>query len=132
MIGLDTNVLIRYIVRDDPAQAQAADGLIEGRCSRQTPGFVSHLVLVEIAWVLGQGYGYPREALSEVIAVLLTTEELVIEQPPVVRTALKAYVDTGADFADCLIGEVHLGLGCDATYTFDKKATRLPTHRLLK
>lgn len=131
MIGLDTNVLIRYIVRDDPAQAALADRCIEDACSREQPGFVSQVVLAELAWVLMRGYGYPRQALGEVVSTLLTSEELQIEGVPVVRAALGACLAGNADFADCLIGAIHAQAGCATTLTFDKKAARLATHRLL-
>lgn len=132
MIGLDTNVLVRYIVRDDPVQATLADRCIDGACSREQPGWVSHVVLAELAWVLIRGYGYPRQALGDVISTLLTSEELQVEGVPVVRTALGACLAGNADFADCLIGAIHTQAGCDTTWTFDKKAARLATHRLLE
>lgn len=65
-------------------------------------------------------------------AVLLTSEELQVEGVPVVRTALGACLDGNADFADCLIGAIHAQAGSETTWTFDKKAARLPTHRLLE
>lgn len=132
MIGLDTNVLVRYIVRDDSAQTALADHCIDDRCSREQPGFVSHVVLAELAWVLMRGYGYPRQALGEVISTLLTSEELQVEKAPVIRAALDACSEANADFADCLIGIIHDQAGCETTWTFDKKAGRLPTHRLLE
>lgn len=132
MIGLDTNVLVRYIVRDDAAQSALADDCIEHRCSREQPGYVSHLVLAELVWVLERGYGYPRQMLGEVIGTLLTSEELRIEDAPRVRLALSAFATGTAGFADCLIGILHQQAECETTLTFDKKAARLATHRLLK
>jgi len=132
MIGLDTNVLVRYIVRDDPAQTRLADQCIEQSCTREQPGYVSHLVLVELIWVLGRGYGYPRQMLSEVLATLLSSEELRIEDAQLVRAALAAFGAGAADFADCLIGTLHVQAGCETTLTFDRKAARLSGHRLLE
>lgn len=132
MIGLDTNVLVRYIVRDDPAQTALADRCVEDACSREQPGFVSQVVLAELAWVLIRGYGYTRQALGQVISTLLTSEELHVEGVPVVRGALGACLDGNADFADCLIGAIHAQAGCEITWTFDKKAAQMPTHRLLE
>ena len=132
MIGLDTNVLVRYLVRDDPKQAALADKCIESSCSRETPGFVSHIVLAELAWVLGRGYSYPQSTVLNVFAILLTSEEIQIEDPAIVRVALQRCADNNTDFADSLIGAVHEIRGCMHTATFDKKAVRLPTHQLLK
>ncbi len=132
MIGLDTNVLVRYIVRDDLEQTALADDCIEHRCSREQPGYVSHLVLAELYWVLGRGYGYPRQMLGEVLATLLSSEEVKIQDAPLVRAALGDFSAGAADFADCLIGTLHQRAECEATVTFDKKAARLPTHRLLE
>lgn len=132
MIGLDTNVLVRYIVRDDLEQTALADDCIEHRCSREQPGYVSHLVLAELYWVLGRGYGYPRQMLGEVLATLLSSEEVKIQDAPLVRAALGDFSAGAADFADCLIGTLHQRAEYEATVTFDKKAARLPTHRLLE
>ena len=132
MIGLDTNVLVRYIVRDDPAQTALADHWIENRCSREQPGYVSHLVLAELYWVLGRGYGYPRQTLGEVLTTLLSSEEIKIQDAPLVRAALGDFSAGAADFADCLIGALYQQAGCETTVTFDKKAARLSTHRLLE
>lgn len=132
MIGLDTNVLVRYIVRDDPAQTALADRCIEHRCSRERPGYVSHLVLAELVWVLGRGYGYPRQMLADVLGTLLSSEEIRIQDAPLVRAALGEFSAGAADFADCLIGILHQRAECETTITFDKKAARLSTHRLLE
>src|SRR5699024_1283498 len=89
--GLDTNVLIRYIVQDDAAQAAAATKLIQNRCTRQTPGFVSHLVLAEITWVLHRGYGYGRGTIEAILAGLLSSVELQVQEPAIVWRALQAF-----------------------------------------
>lgn len=132
MIGLDTNVLVHYIVRDDPAQTALADRCIEHGCSREQPGYVSHLVLAELDWVLGRGHGYPRQMLGEVLATLLSSEAVKIQDAPLVRAALGDFSAGAADFADCLIGLLHPRAECETTVTFDTKAARLPTHRLLE
>lgn len=132
MIGLDTNVLARYIVRDDAAQAALADRCVEDVCTREQPGFVSQIVLAELAWVLVRGYGYTREAVGEVISTLLSSEELQVQGMPAVRAALAACLSGKADFADSLIGAIHAQAGCDTTWTFDRKAAQLSTHSLLR
>ncbi|MGB5147569.1 MAG: type II toxin-antitoxin system VapC family toxin [Porticoccaceae bacterium] len=125
-------MLARYIVRDDPAQTALADHCIEHKCSRETPGYISHLVLAELIWVLERGYGYPRSMLGEVLGTLLSSEEIRIQDAPLIRLALVAFSAGAADFADCLIGALHQRAECETTVTFDKKAARLPTHRLLE
>ena len=75
MIGLDTNILIRYIVQDDAAQASAATRLIENRCTQQTTGFVSIVVLVQLVWVLAAAYEYEKSVIASVIGQILRTTD---------------------------------------------------------
>lgn len=126
MIGVDTNLLVRYIVRDDAAQARVATRVLEGKCTTQDPGFVSIIVLVELAWVLGRGYGYDKPVIANVLSKLLTTAELKVEDAALVANALRVFQSSNADFADCLIAERNLNHGCDATLTFDRKAAQVP------
>lgn len=124
MIGLDTNVLVRYIVRDDTRQAIIATKWLETRCTEATPGFVSQLVLAEIFWVLARGYSYPKPLLVKVFAKLLAASELKIEQAADAWTALRAYQTGTADFADYLIGLRAKSAGCETLLTFDKRAAK--------
>ena len=87
MIGLDTNVLVRYIVQDDPEQSAAAERLIEGRCTAQAPGYVSVPVLVELVWVLTSAYDYENAAVIPVIRQLLRTAEFAVEDRQTVWAA---------------------------------------------
>jgi len=132
MIGLDTNILVRYIVRDDPIQTDVATRLIETRCTVEEPGFVSLVVLVELVWVLGSGYKYPKPLITAVLSKLLTVGELVVEETDLARIALDAYETGKADFADYLIGSIHKAKGCLTTLTFDRRASRSPWHSLAK
>lgn len=131
MIGLDTNVLVRYFTEDDPAQARVAARLIEQKLSAESPGHVSCIVLAELAWVLARSYGSPKATIIEIIEGLLASPALVIEQKAAVRQALQAHRGSGGDFADCLIAQVSAAAGCEATLTFDRAAARLPGFRLL-
>ena len=131
MIGLDTNVLLRYIVRDDAAQAKAAGRLIEERCSKAQPGHVSHVVLAELAWVLGRGYGYAKAEVVKVLSAILSTAELKVQEADIAWAALRAFQAGQADFADYLIGAANESCGCETTCTFDKRATRSGWHTLL-
>ena len=124
MIGLDTNVLVRYIVQDDPGQADAAARLIEGRCTARSPGYVSVPVLVELVWVLAGAYRYERGVVAAVIRQLLRTIELLVEDRDAAWSALREFEAGAADFADCLIAHRNRARGCTQTFTFDRAAAR--------
>ena len=124
MIGLDTNVLVRYIVQDDPGQSATAERLIEGRCTAQASGYVSVLVLVELVWVLTSAYGYEKAAVIPVIRQFLRTAELAVEDHQTVWAALREFESGGADFADYVIAHRNHVHGCTRTYTFDQRAAR--------
>ena len=123
MIGLDTNVLVRYIMQDDAKQAPLATRLVES-LSAQAPGFVPLVSVVELAWVLSSAYDLEREQLVQVFEGVLRTKELVIERAEVVWKALRAYQAANADFADCLIARSAADAGCAKTMTFDRGAAR--------
>lgn len=124
MIGLDTNVLVRYIVQDDADQALAATRLIEGRCTERSPGYVSVLVLVELVWVLAGAYRYANSDVARVILQLLRTTEFRIEESDAVWAALREFEGGAASFADYLIAQRNRAAGCTSTFTFDRKAAR--------
>ncbi len=124
MIGLDTNVLVRYVVQDDPEQSEAASRLIEGQCTRDSPGYVSTLVLAELVWVLRGAYRYDKLIVVSVLRQVLQTVELSVEDPTLAWAALSDFESGDADFADCLIGHGNYDAGCSCTYTFDRKAAQ--------
>lgn len=132
MIGLDTNVLVRYIVQDDPVQAAAATTLIESRCTEESPGFVSQLVLAEIFWVLARGYGYPKPLLVQVFNKLMGAAELEIEDLTNARAALRMYESGPAGLADLLIAQRARSAGCETTFTFDRNAAKSSLCTLIK
>jgi predicted nucleic-acid-binding protein len=129
--GVDTNVLIRFIVRDDADQAAAADRFLERECSRDEPCLINRIVLCELVWMLDRGYRYRRGPIAGVIDKILRTEELRVENAAEAWAALQAYRDGRADFADGLIGRTNRALGCAATATFDRAASRMEEFRLL-
>lgn len=131
MIGLDTNVLVRYIVRDDPFQARAATKLIETRCTTRSPGRISIVVLCELVWVLGRGYGYSREQIADVMRRLLAANDLQVEQADLAWQALGFYERGKADFADYVIGLSNSLSQAEPTYTFDKRAGGHPFFKVL-
>jgi predicted nucleic-acid-binding protein len=124
MIGLDTNVLVRFITADDKRQAAQAARLIESRCTPENPGFIDRVALCELVWVLSGGHGYAREEIATVIAELLASRDLRIEDSDSVRAALGSYRRGRIEFADALIAQVNLARGCEATATFDRRAAK--------
>lgn len=132
MIGLDTNVLVRYLVRDDEAQAQAAAAVIGEHCTPDSPGWLNRIVLSELVWVLGRTYKYSREQIVTVLERIQRTRQLAVEDLSEVRLALAAYQTGEADFADGLLSLTNRAHGCETTVTFDRKAGRLETMRLIE
>ena len=125
MIGLDTNVLVRLFVDDDPVQVREARDFVAGRCEPDNPAFVDRVALCEMVWVLSAGYGFGRTEIAGVIQKLLGSLDTVLEDGDAVHAALQAFQTRGVDFADALIGEVNRIRGCEATVTFDRKAAKL-------
>lgn len=123
MIGLDTNVLVRYVLQDDARQSPRASRLVES-LSADEPGFVPVVTLVELAWVLGAGYKLPRAQLAAVLETLLRSKELVIDRADLVMQALARFSSGSADFADALIERTAAAAGCTATMTFDEGAAK--------
>ncbi len=122
MIGLDTNVIVRYTVRDDPKQTALADAAIDA-LSSDDPGYVSHVVVAETWWVLRSAYRFPEDRRRQLFEILLDTKELRFEDPDTVRAALTS-TRQGADLADALIAQSAVQAGCRSVVTFDKGAAR--------
>jgi predicted nucleic-acid-binding protein len=131
MIGLDTNILIRYLTQDDRAQSAKATEILEHRLTRNNPGFVSVVVMVETAWVLDRAYGLTAQEVATAIERLLQVEVLAIENEQEVFTAMVALKQGRGSFADALIAGLGARAGCTRTLTFDQKANRLPGFELV-
>ena len=131
MIGIDTNVIIRYIVQDDLEQAKAATKLIEQSCSTDNPGFINHIVLCEIVWVLRRNYKIDKQSICQVIEQIMRTDRLLIEDIQLVWKALDTFKETKADFADCLSSQRNLQVGCRYTATLDDAASVTVGYRQL-
>jgi len=129
--GIDTNILVRFLIRDDLVQLRVASRFIENECSEQEPGFVNQIVLAELVWVLERGYKLDRSAVVEALNALLSANQLSIEHPEDARAALREYED-GADFADSLIAAANARAGCEYTGTFDRRAAARSGFRLIK
>lgn len=132
MIGLDTNVVVRYLVQDDRAQAAAATTLIEKTLTSDSPGLITGITLCEIVWVLAECYQADRARIDAVIEGLLTSRQLLVEAAEEVWKALGDWRESAADFSDALIGRLVTLHGGEQTVTFDRSAAKLPGFRLLK
>jgi len=125
MIGIDTNVLVRYLVRDDQAQFDKARRLINRELAQGESVLVSLVVLLETEWVLRSRYELMKAEIIAAFSSLLDAAELTFEDEPSVEQAVYTWRDASAEFADCLISARNLGLGCRATATFDGKALKI-------
>ena len=125
MIGLDTNVLVRFLVQDDHAQFERAQRLIKREASRGDAVFISLLVLLETEWALRSRYSLAKSEIVGAFSGLLDSIELRFEDEAVIEESLFVWKDSAVEFADCLIGARHRALGCRATASFDAKALKL-------
>ncbi|OGQ08019.1 MAG: hypothetical protein A3G32_07660 [Deltaproteobacteria bacterium RIFCSPLOWO2_12_FULL_40_28] len=127
MIGLDTNLLVRYLVQDDQAQSRLATKHIEGG----DLFFINLIVLCELSWVLQSCYGIERKRLCEVFEKILATKQFVVQNSHLAWNALHAYQSSPADFSDCLIGHINQAAECSMTLSFDKSLKNLNHFRVL-
>lgn len=130
MIGLDTNVIVRYLAQDDPVQSQQAGELIES-LTPDAPGYLPLVVVVETGWVLQESYGASRAELVAVLDTLLRTKTLVLEQAETVYKATRLFAAGNADFADCLVECSSKAAHCDYTATFNQGAAKALGMRLV-
>lgn len=121
MIALDTNVLLRYLLQDDPDQAARATHLLDN-LRPEAPGWISTIVMVELTWALERSYGKTRSEISLALQALLQSRELLAEHAQRQWQALRAYRDGKTSYANCLIAQTALAAGCEATYSFDADA----------
>ncbi len=130
MIGLDSNVLVRYIAQDDPVQSPKATRLIES-LSADDPGYVSLVSVVELVWVLMRCYSSSTSEICVVLGTLLRTKEIIVANADVVWKAVRLFKTNNADFADCLIERSASDAGCGYTATFDRGAVKNCGMRLI-
>jgi len=124
LIGLDTNILVRFLTEDDPRQADLAAEWIQAAINKEEKLFLNRVVLCELVWVLSGSYGFPKSRVVEILEELLSLGHLIVEDREIVFAALEDYASSNADFADCLIGRGNKATGCSATLTFDRKLGR--------
>lgn len=123
MIGLDTNVLVRYIMQDDARQSPKAAKLMES-LTVDVPGFVTVVSVIELGWVLSTSYDLDRGQVAHALDLLLRTKTVVVDRADEVMRALRAFKAGSADFADCLIERIAASAGCSKTMTFDAGAAK--------
>ena len=124
MNALDTNVLVRFLVRDNPEQAEEARALLEG-LTTDNPGFICREVMLEVVWVLERSYRFSREHIADIVIELIDTDTLVIEDDNDVAQCAIAYRQGGADFSDLLILAAANRVGAQPLHTFDRRLSRL-------
>jgi predicted nucleic-acid-binding protein len=132
VIGLDTNVIVRYLAQDDVRQATAATRLIEGSLSAEARGFISIVTLAEVVWVMASNYRAARAAVADIVEGLLTAPQLAIEKADVIWRALRAFRESKADFSDAVIVELGRDAGCSKTVTLDRHAAAHPGFEALR
>ena len=131
MLGLDTNLLIRYLVRDDALQFGRAKAEIEAAANRDEPLMINAVVLCEVVWVLGSAYEYSRAEIADAIERILATAQFVVEWSDQARQALQDCRTTKAGFTDAFIGRINSSLGAAPTMTFDRDLVPLSSFRVL-
>jgi predicted nucleic-acid-binding protein len=125
MIGLDTNILVRYIAQDDAVQSPIATRIIEGRLTEEHPGFISLVTMAETVWVFDRSYGLSAAEIAAAVERILQTDVFLVQNEQEVFTAVVALKTGAGSFSDALIGALGRWAGCAATLTLDKKASRL-------
>lgn len=128
MIGLDANVLVRYLAADEPDQSQQARRLMES-LTPEKPGHISLVALVETLWVLKHHYHASRDQILSIVDGLLEVPSLVFQCADEVRQAIQLSRHYSIDLPDTLVTRLDAVAGCDATATFDRRAARLPGMR---
>jgi predicted nucleic-acid-binding protein len=131
MIGLDTNILVRYLTQGDPVQSAKASDILERRLTLRNPGYVSVIAMVETVWVLDRAYRLTPQEIAAAVERMLQVEVLVIENEQEVFSAMVAVKQGHGSFADALIAGLGARAGCTRTLTFDRKATRLAGFQLV-
>lgn len=124
MKGIDSSVLLRYILEDDPIWTKAATRFIDEECTVKDPAFVNLVVLVEVIWTLRRQKNYRKETVVAVLKDMLESQSIVLEKDEVVAEALRAYEKGTAGFSDCLIACLNNHAQAKPTFSFDKDAIK--------
>lgn len=132
MIGIDTNVLVRYLIEDDAIQSTKAIKLIDEYIGINEAIFINNIVVCELIWVLERGYKYSKDQVITVLKSILTTTEFCFEDHKILWISATEYVQSAAGFADILIGQLNAENDCSKTFTFDKKASSLSIFTIIE
>lgn len=120
MTGLDTNLLVRYLVQDDPDQSKTATRAMEEAAGSEETLFVNSIVLCELVWVLETTYRFPKSKILSALELLLRTWQIEFEDKDLIWAALSDYASSKADFSDCLVGRINAKSGCGTTWSLDR------------
>jgi predicted nucleic-acid-binding protein len=132
MIGIDTNVLVRVLVEDDPRQAKRARAFLQTHCSPGQPGHINHIVICELAWTLDRSYGFEHAEIADAIEALMADPALRFQDRGQLASALQVSRDSALGLADALVREINLAAGCSSTVTLDAKAGRAAGFTLVR
>ena len=132
MIGIDTNILIRYLTQDDKEQSSLAETIIDKYATKPQSIFINNIVMCELIWVLARGYKYKKEQIVSVVRQILSTLEFSFEKQNILWEALEEYEQKNLDFSDALIARLNQTYSCEKTFTFDGFASQSPEFELLK
>ncbi len=132
MIGIDTNVIVRYLTQDDKVQSDKATKLLDKYAGKNNAIFIDNIVICELIWVLERGYKYSKSKIIEVLNEILLTLEFNFEDQKILWLSVEEYSKSNADFSDILIGKLNNSKSCVSTYTFDVKSSTLPTFTLVE
>ena len=132
MIGIDTNILIRYLTQDDKEQATLAEKIINKHISKSQSIFINNIVMCELVWVLARGYKYKKEQIVSVVQQILSTVEFSFEKQNILWETLEEYEQKNLDFSDALIARLNQTYSCETTFTFDESASKCSEFELLK
>ncbi len=124
--------MVRLLTNDEPRQSAKVEAWLRDNATPGSPAYIDHIVLCELAWVLGSSYGYPRDLVHKAIAALLLQDQFKVEAPAIVRQALVLYETGPADFSDYLLAERARVAGYAPVLTLDRNAAKTATHRLLR
>ena len=130
MIGLDTNVVVRYLTHDDPTQTASAAEVMNS-LTAEDPGFLSTVVIAELVWVLETCFNFSKPEVIETLERLLRSKELVLEGAELAAQALNTFNASRSGFTDCLVERSGHAAGCRHTVTFDRRAANQPGMKLL-
>jgi predicted nucleic-acid-binding protein len=131
MVGLDTNVILRYLLQDDPKQTPLANHIVDQVLSQENPGFITLVTVLEIVWVLRSLLKQTRTEIATHLENLLAADTIEVQNEQQVFEAVFALRRGTGEFEDALIGALNAWAGCPHTLTFDKRALRMPYFQLI-